>query len=269
MFHLADLFKAIFLGIVEGLTEFIPVSSTAHLLIVSHLIDFQSIKNNLFEIVIQIGAIFAVCIIYRKKILEVIFNLHQKKQQKFSLNLALAFLPSLIVGGLFHDIIKQVFFSTISISISLIIGGIIMIIVDHKPRMLRDEEITKIDNITTFKAFYIGLFQCLSMIPGTSRSGATIIGGLLLKLDRKTATEFSFFLAIPTIFAATVYDLYKNISTLTFSNIEFILIGTLSAFLSAILVIKWFISFVSKNNFVPFGIYRIVAGIIILFFIAI
>jgi undecaprenyl-diphosphatase len=264
MLHLADLFKTILLGIVEGLTEFIPVSSTAHLLIVSNLIDLQSIKNNVFEIVIQIGAIFAVCVIYRKKILEVLLNLNQKKQQKFSLNLALAFLPAVFFGVLLHDIIKQVFFSTISIAISLIVGGIIMIIVDRKPRKF---EVTDIDKITYSKALYIGLFQCLAMIPGTSRSGATIIGGLLLKLDRKTATEFSFFLAMPTIAAATIYDLYKNIGALTFSNIEFLLIGTFASFVSAILVIKWFLNYVSKNNFVPFGIYRIIVGSLILLFI--
>lgn len=261
MLHLADLIKAVFLGIIEGLTEFIPVSSTAHLLISSHLIDFQSVQNNLFEIVIQIGAIFAVCVIYRKKILEVIFNLHKKEQQKFSFNLALAFLPSVIFGIVMYDVIKQVFFSTFSIAISLILGGIIMIIVDHKPRK---SDVTNLDNLPAPKAFYIGLFQCLAMFPGVSRSGATIIGGLLLKLNRKTATEFSFFLAIPTIFAATIYDLSKNINNLTLSNIEFILIGTLSAFLSAILVIKWFLNYVSKNNFVSFGIYRIILGITIL-----
>ena len=264
MLHSIDLFKAIFLGIVEGLTEFIPVSSTAHLLIVSHLIDFQSVKNNLFEIVIQVGAIFAVCVIYRKKILEVICNLGQKKQQNFSINLAFAFIPAVIFGALLHDFIKEIFFSTLSIAFSLIIGGLIMILVDHKPRT---SNITDIEKITPLKALYIGLFQCLAMIPGVSRSGATIIGGLLLKFDRRTATEFSFFLAIPTIFAATVFDLYKNINDLNTSGIGLILIGTLSAFISAILVIKWFINFVSKNNFVSFGIYRILVGIVILFFV--
>ena len=207
MTHIVDIFKAVFLGIVEGLTEFIPVSSTAHLLITSNLIDFQSVKNNLFEIVIQIGAILAVCVIYRKKILQVITNLNQEKERKFSINLALSFLPAAFFGALLHDVIKNLFFSSLSIAISLIVGGIIMILIDHKPR---ESSIKDIDNITAKKAFGIGLFQCLAMIPGTSRSGATIIGGILLKLDRKTATEFSFFLAIPTIFAATIYDLYKN-----------------------------------------------------------
>lgn len=261
MLHFSDLIKAIFLGIIEGLTEFLPVSSTAHLLISSYLIDFQSIKNNVFEIVIQIGAIFAICLIYRKKLFDVALNLNEKKSQKFLSNLILAFIPAALIGLALHGFIKEYLFSNLVIAIALIIGGIAMIIIDQKPRKSTIEEV---DNIKPLKAFYIGLFQCLAMIPGVSRSGATIIGGLLLGLNRKTAAEFSFFLAIPTIAAATVFDLYKNFSQLTFSNAEIILAGLFSAFISAILVIKWFINFVSKNNFVIFGIYRILVGILIL-----
>lgn len=265
MLHLADLFKAVFLGIVEGLTEFIPVSSTAHLLISSYLIDFQTIKNNLFEIVIQFGAILAICVIYRRKILEVIFNLKQRQQQQFTLNLILAFLPAAVLGALFHSIIKQYLFSNFVIAISLIIGGIIMILVDRKPR---SAQVYDIDDIKPSTAFYIGLFQSLAMIPGISRSGSTIIGALLFRLNRKVATEFSFFLAIPTIAAASLYDLIKNSSELSGDNIELIVAGLLSAFFSAILVIKWFVGFVSRSNFVPFGIYRIVVGVLILMFIS-
>ena len=264
VFHIADLFKAVFLGIVEGLTEFIPVSSTAHLLISSYLIDFQTIKNGLFEIVIQFGAILAICVIYRQKIFSVIFNLKQKNQQKFAINLALAFLPAAITGALLHGFIKEYLFSNLVIAISLILGGIVMIIIDRKPRK---SEVYEVDNIKPLTAFNIGLCQCLAMIPGVSRSGATIIGGLLLGLNRKSATEFSFFLAIPTIAAASAYDLFKNSSELTGTNIELIIAGLLSAFFSAILVIKWFINFVSKHNFISFGIYRIVVGVVILFLI--
>lgn len=264
MFNLVDLFKAVFLGIVEGLTEFLPVSSTAHLLISSYLIDFQSIQNNLFEIVIQVGAILAVCVIYRKKIFDVVLNLRQKTNQKFAINLALAFLPAMIIGGLFHNQIKAIFFSNLVIAIALIVGGIIMIVVESKPK---ESSVEDIDNISAKQAFFVGLFQCLAMIPGTSRSGATIIGALLLKFNRSVAAEFSFFLAIPTIFAATAFDLLKNFHEISTSGIELILVGTLAAFISAILVIKWFIGFVSKHNFIPFGIYRIIAGIIILIFI--
>lgn len=264
MLHIADLLKAIFLGVVEGLTEFIPVSSTAHLVVASYLIDFRSIHNNLFEIVIQVGAILAICVIYRQRIKDVIFNLGDKKQQKFSCNIALAFFPAVICGLLFHDAIKTLFFSVYSIAISLIIGGIIMIVIDSKDRKFA---ISNLDDVPFLKSFYIGLFQCLAMIPGTSRSGATIMGALLLKIDRKTAAEFSFFLAIPTICAATVYDLYKNMADLTIDNIGILLIGTLSSFISAILVIKWFLNYVSKHNFVIFGIYRIMVGLILIFFV--
>lgn len=260
-----EIIKAVFLGIVEGLTEFLPVSSTAHLLISSYLIDFTSIQNNLFEIVIQFGAILAICVIYYKKIFDVVLNFKQNSQQKFILNLILAFLPAAIIGGAFHGFIKQYFFSNFVIALALIIGGILMIIIERKPRQAN---IGEVDNIKPLTAFQIGLFQCIAMIPGVSRSGATIIGGLLLGLNRKTATEFSFFLAIPTIAAASFYDLFKNFSELTTSNVEIILVGLLASFFSALLVIKWFINFVSKNNFIPFGIYRIIVGILILLFIA-
>lgn len=260
-----DLFKAAFLGIVEGLTEFLPVSSTAHLLISSYLLDFSSIKNDLFEIVIQFGAILAVCVLYRKKLLEILLNFRQASQQKFVLNLILSFLPAAIIGGVFHDLIKKIFFSNFVIAIALIVGGIIMIVIDRKPRASKVESL---DNITPKNAFFIGFFQCLAMIPGVSRSGSTIIGGMLLGLNRKIAAEFSFFLAIPTIGAASCYDLLKNSAELSSPNILLIFVGLLFSFLSALIVIKWFIKFVSKHNFVSFGIYRIIVGALILFFIA-
>ncbi len=264
MLHLADLIKAVFLGLIEGLTEFIPVSSTAHLVITSYLIDFEAIKNNLFEIVIQAGAIFALLIIYRRKILAIILNLGEKNNLKFTGNVALAFLPSIIIGALFYKSIKLLLFSNLVIALALIFGGIIMIIIDLRPRK---STINSIEDIGFKKSLAIGLLQCLAMIPGISRSGASIISGLLFGLNRKTATEFSFFLAIPTIISATCYDLYKNYSALNFSDSKIILIGMISAFLSAILVIKWLLNYVSKHNFVPFGIYRILLGIAILIFI--
>lgn len=272
--HLIDLIKAAFLGIIEGLTEFIPVSSTAHLLISSYLIDFNSISNNLFEIVIQVGAILAICVLYRQKLFNVLLNFKDRSQQKFTLNIILAFLPAAIIGLALYKFIKAYLFSNLVIAIALIIGGILMIIIDRpsttRSRALlgdRSGDGDNIDNITPKTAFLIGLFQCFAMIPGVSRSGATIIGGLVLGLKRKVATEFSFFLAIPTIFAATIYDFYKNFSDLSFSNLELIIVGTLTSFVSAILIIKWFINFVSKHNFVSFGIYRIIVGILVLLFI--
>jgi len=273
-----DIFKAAFLGVIEGLTEFIPVSSTAHLLISSYLLDFNSIQNDLFEIVIQLGAILAIVAVYRKKIFDVVVNFRQKSQQHFIVNIILAFLPAAIIGGIFHGAIKRIFFTNFTIAVALIVGGILIILIERKngkmdPVIRRggnsslQVEKEEVENIKPLTAFYIGLFQCIAMIPGVSRSGATIIGGILLGLNRKTAAEFSFFLAIPTIAAASFYDLYKNYSALTFENLELILIGLLASFFSALLVIKWFIGFVSKNNFTIFGIYRVVIGVVIILFI--
>jgi len=261
---LVDFFKAALLGIVEGLTEFIPVSSTAHLLLTSQLVDFTTIKNNLFEIVIQLGAILAICIIYRGKIFDLLIHFKEKSQQKFILNLALAFLPAALIGLAFHGLIKAFLFNNLTIALALIFGGIVMILVERKPRSSTVEEL---NNITPLTAFYVGLFQCLAIIPGVSRSGATIIGGLLLGLNRKIAAEFSFFLAIPTLAAASIYDLYKSSIDLTNTDLEIIFVGLLASFLSALFVVKWFINFVSKNNFVPFGFYRIVVGILVLIFL--
>lgn len=265
MFELANIAKAVFLGIIEGLTEFIPVSSTAHLLLASRLIDFSSISGNLFEIVIQLGAILAICVIYRGKIFDLICNFREKSQQKFILNLILAFMPAALIGALFHSFIKSWLFGNTVIASTLIIGGILMIAIERKPR---ESKFDDLKNITPLTSFYIGLFQCFAMIPGVSRSGATIIGGLLLGLNRKTAAEFSFFLAIPTIAAASAFDFYKNASELTSSGFGLIIVGLLASFFSAILVIKWFINFVSKHNFIAFGFYRIALGILVLFFIS-
>jgi undecaprenyl-diphosphatase len=263
-FHmdLTIIFKAIFLGIIEGLTEFIPVSSTAHLLLSAKFIDFTYIKNDVFEITIQIGAILAVCVFYHKKIFKIISGIfHKKSSQDFSLNIIIAFLPSAIFGLFFYKIIKTMFFNPLSIAIALIVGGIAILIVEKmkiKPQCLQ------IDDLSKWQSLKIGLFQILAMIPGVSRSGATIIGGLILKLDRKTSTEFSFFLAIPTIIAASIFDLYKNYQSLSNSELHIILIGFLAAFFSSLIIIKWLINFVSTHSFAVFAYYRIFLGTIII-----
>ena len=264
MLELSTFIKAIILGIVEGLTEFIPVSSTAHLIISSYLIEFESVRNNVFEIAIQIGAILAICVVYRNKIIETIFRINQPKAQKFSLNLFFAFIPSVILGVVFHEYIKSHFFSNFSIALALIFGGLIMIFVE---RIKHSNDIDNIDKINYRTSIIIGFCQCLAMIPGVSRSGATIIGAMCCGLDRKSATEFSFFLAIPTISSACIYDIYKNFSILSFTDFELIAVGCISAFISAIFVIKWFIKFVSKYSFIGFGFYRILLGFLILFFL--
>ena len=220
----------------------------------------------MLEIVIQFGAILAIAVIYRKKLFDVLVNIKKRSQQQFVLNLILAFLPAAIIGGIFHRQIKAIFFSNYVIGIALIIGGFIMILVEKKQH--HKVETDNVDAIKPLNAFYVGLFQCIAMIPGVSRSGATIIGGILLGFSRKTATEFSFFLAIPTIAAASFYDLYKNAADLTADNLEIIFVGLLASFFSAILVVKWFINFVSRYNFVGFGVYRIIVGILVLLFIS-
>lgn len=254
--------KAIFLGIVEGLTEFIPVSSTAHLILASKFIDFSSVKNGVFEVVIQLGAIFAVCVLYRKKLFDSVVNFYrQKSARNFIFNILIAFLPSVIFGLLFYKTIKLLFFSPLVIAWALLIGGLAIIMIERyniKPKY------ENIDKITKLHSLFIGLFQTLAMIPGVSRSGATIMGGLLLKLDRKTATEFSFFLSIPTIFSASIFDLYKNYQSLQIGDLELIIIGFISAFLSSIVLIKWFINFISKHDFVVFAYYRVVVGLLLI-----
>ena len=258
------IFQAIILGIIEGLTEFLPVSSTAHLLLASDILNFNTISNNLFEIFIQLGAICAIIFLYRQKISNICLKPLEKTNQKFILNITIAFLPAAIIGLFAHDFIKSTLFSNKVIAISLIIGGIIMILTERrniKPKF------TNIDNLPLKICLLIGFFQALAMVPGTSRSGATIIGALILGLNRQKAAEFSFFLAIPTIFAASFYDLYKNWQFLNFDSIILLIIGFISAFFSAILIIKWFINFISNHNFIIFGYYRILIGILVALFL--
>jgi undecaprenyl-diphosphatase len=269
--NFVDIFKAILMGFVEGLTEFLPVSSTAHLLLTSQLIKFNNLENGVFEVVIQIGAILAVILLYHKKIFSVILNIKKKENFEFATKILISFIPAAIIGLVFHDVIKKIFFSNIYISLSLIVGGIVMIFVEKiylKNLAKKSVILTQnIDDISFKKSLLIGFCQVFAMIPGVSRSASTIIGGMIMSLDRKTAAEFSFFLALPTISAASIYDFYKNYQLIDFSNLNLILIATLASFVSAIIVIKWFINFISKNSFMIFAIYRILAGILIFFFL--
>jgi len=256
--------KIIFLGIIEGLTEFIPVSSTAHLIVISHLIDFTTIKNNVFEIAIQIGGIMAILFVYRKRLFNTLINLKKTEEKLFVGNILFAFIPAVIFGLIFHDFIKEYFFNNTVIALSLIIGGLIIIIVEKSKKSFL---INKIEKINPNIAIKIGLFQCVSMIPGVSRSGATILGAMLLNVNRKIATEFSFYLAIPTISSACIYDIYKNLFTLSYLDLNIIFIGIISSFLSSLMVIKWLIKYVANHNFIIFAIYRIIIGLLILFLI--
>lgn len=263
MENLYYIFLAALLGVVEGLTEFIPVSSTAHLLLVSHLLGFEVIKGGLFEVVIQIGAIFAVVWFYRKKLFTVAFNLKQKSNQKFALNLFCALLPSIAVGLIFHPLIKKAFDSNLIIAAALVLGGIVMLLVEKFHRE-KPAALASVDKVSTKTAILIGLCQSLAVIPGVSRSGATIIGGMLLGLKRSAAAEFSFFLAIPTIFAAAVYDLCKLHLELSSANLSILFIGIISSFISALIVIKWFIAYISRHNFNIFALYRIAVGLLVI-----
>lgn len=258
----ATLFGALLLGVVEGLTEFIPVSSTGHLILIVDLIGFQGPPGKVFEIAIQLGAILAVCWLYRARLIGVAVGLFSGGDDlRFVRNILLAFLPAMIIGATAHGFIKSVLFSPWVVSISLIIGGIAILMIERNLKLARHHTI---ERFPWTLAIGIGLCQAVAMIPGVSRSGATIMGALLLRVDRKVATEFSFFLAIPTMLAATVYDLWKNRATLTPDGIEVIAIGFLAAFLAAMLVVRSVIAFISRHGFTPFAWYRIAIGSVML-----
>ena len=259
---LITLLEAAFLGVVEGLTEFLPVSSTGHLILLDDLLGFAGPPGKVFEIVIQLGAILAVCWVYRQRLFDVLVGLPSDRgAQRFTLNVLLAFLPAAVIGVIAYPFIKQVLFSPWVVSVTLILGGIAIILIE---RMVHQGRHAEVEEMPWRTSLGIGFLQCLAMIPGVSRSGATIMGALLLGVERRTAAEFSFFLAIPTMFAATVYDLYKNRAVLSFDNSLIIAIGFVLAFISALFVVRSFIGFVGRHGFVPFAIYRIVIGAVML-----
>lgn len=255
-------FQAIVLGFVEGLTEFLPVSSTGHLILLIDLLGFQGPPGKMFEIVIQLGAILAVVWVYRVKIFDVVRGVfHEPAAQKFTINLILAFLPAMVIGVLAYSFIKGVLFSPWVVSVALIVGGFAILIIERAQKVARYHAP---EDIPWRRALAVGFFQCVAMIPGVSRSGATIMGALLVGVERRTAAEFSFLLAIPTMLAATVYDLYKNRDVLTSDNLAIIAVGFISAFLIAFAVVRTVLTFISKHGYAPFAIYRIVIGVIML-----
>ncbi|HEX9464937.1 MAG TPA: undecaprenyl-diphosphate phosphatase [Alphaproteobacteria bacterium] len=258
----ATIWGAVLLGVVEGLTEFIPVSSTGHLILISDLIGFKGPEGKVFEIVIQLGAILAVCWLYRQKLIDVAIHLFSNPDDfRFARNVLLAFIPAMVIGALAYSFIKSVLFSPWVVAVSLIVGGIAIFVIEAIHKKPRYHEIEKFPISTSIG---IGLCQTVAMIPGVSRSGATIMGALLLGVDRKVATEFSFFLAIPTMLAATVYDLWKNRHGLDASGLDVIAIGFVVAFLSALPVVRAFVGFVSRHGFGPFAWYRIAVGTVML-----
>ena len=257
--------KTIVMGIVEGATEFLPISSTGHLIIAGDLLDFLSKdKRDIFEVIIQLGAILAVCFEYRARLSNTINHmLSDASAQNFVRNLFIAFLPAAILGLAFHSFIKTHLFSPITVAIALIVGGFAILIIE---KYAKNAHTQQIENISTSQALKIGLAQALALVPGVSRAGATILGGMVFGLTRQTATEFSFFLAIPIMFAATGYDLLKNWHLLNTADLPLFLIGFITAFLSALLVIRVLIRFVANHNFISFAWYRIVFGLCVLIY---
>jgi undecaprenyl-diphosphatase len=255
--------KAVILGLVEGLTEFLPISSTGHLILAGDLLNFNDERGKAFEIIIQAGAILAVCWEYRRKIVTVMQGLGQAESNKFVLNLLVAFLPAAVLGLLFAHKIKEYLFQPVPVAAAFIIGGIVILWAEKRQHVVC---VDSVEAMSWQDALKIGLAQTLALIPGTSRSGATIIGGLLFGLSRRTATEFSFFLAIPTLLAATVYEVYKHKDLLLSSQGDLMLfaIGFVTAFFSALVAIRALLKFISQHDFVVFAWYRIVFGIVVL-----
>ena len=256
------LLKALILGVVEGLTEFLPVSSTGHLILAGDLLDFNDERGKLFEIVIQCGAILAVCWEYRVKLGAVIAGLGSKPEaQRFVLNLAIAFVPLAVLGLAFGKTIKAHLFQPVPVALAFIVGALIIMWAEKREHTVRVREV---EDMSWSDALKLGIAQAFALIPGTSRSGATIIGGLLFGLSRKAATEFSFFLAIPTLFAASAYQLYKERALLAFDDIGMWAVGFVSAFVSAFLCVRWLLRYISSHDFVPFAWYRIAFGLVVL-----
>ncbi|MDR2195426.1 MAG: undecaprenyl-diphosphate phosphatase [Gallionellaceae bacterium] len=256
------LLKAAILGVVEGLTEFLPVSSTGHLILAGHLLDFNDEKGKVFEIVIQFGAILAVCWEYRSKISGVVGGLgREPSAQRFAFNLVIAFLPAAILGLLFASKIKQYLFAPVPVALALIVGGLLILWAEKRTHRVTVESV---DDMGWKDALKVGCAQMLALIPGMSRSGSTIIGGLLFGLSRKAATEFSFFLAIPTLFGATVYEIVKYRELFHASDIGLFAVGSITSFISAFLCVRWLLRYISRHDFTAFAWYRIIFGLFIL-----
>lgn len=255
---MADWIAAIILGLVEGLTEFIPVSSTGHLLLLGHFIGFQS-EGKTFEIVIQLGAILAIISVYFQRLWRLATRWPtDPKVRHFIIGVLIAFLPAAFAGVFMYDIIKEIFFETpVVICIALIVGGVLLLLVDRMKKVPKYLDV----NTYPFRVYgLIGLFQCLALLPGVSRSGATVAGGLLLGTDKRSAAEFTFFLALPTMGGAVAYDLFKSRNDLDFTDLGLIAIGFVTAFVTALFVVRFLLDFVSKHGFAPFAYWRIAIG---------
>ncbi len=259
------LLKTVIMGLVEGATEFLPISSTGHLIIVGDILGFLSKeKRDVFEIIIQLGAILAVCWAFKQRLISTVTTLStEANAQHFVRNLLIAFLPAALLGLAFHSAIKEYLFSPFTVAIALIVGGFAILLIEKLPLKTPTQSV---DDISSKQALQIGFAQALALIPGVSRAGATILGGMLFGLNRTVATEFSFFLAIPIMFAATGYDLLKSWHLLNADDLTVFAVGFVTAFLSALIAVKFLIRFVQTHNFVPFAWYRIVFGVAVLWY---
>ena len=255
--------KAAIMGVVEGLTEFLPISSTGHLILAGALLGFDDAKAKVFDIAIQTGAIFAVILVYWQRIRDTLVALpSQRRARRFALNVLIGFVPAVVLGLLLGKAIKAHLFTPVVVASTFIVGGFIILWAER--RQQQAVHIHEVDDMGPWDALKVGLVQCLAMVPGTSRSGATIIGGMLLGLSRKAATDFSFFLAIPTLIGAGVYSLYKERALLNLADLPMFAVGLVFSFLSAWVCVRWLIRYISTHSFVPFADYRIVFGIIVL-----
>ena len=254
--------KALILGVVEGLTEFLPISSTGHLIIVGQLLGFNDAKGKVFEIVIQTGAMLAVVWEYRERFTRVLAGLaSDPAARRFAINIAVAFLPAALLGLAFGSAIKRHLFQAVPVALAFIVGGLIILWVERRPRRVTVESV---DDMTWKDALKVGIAQAFALIPGTSRSGATIIGGMLFGLSRRAATEFSFFLAVPTLVAAGAYDLYKHRALLDSGDLGVFSAGGAAAFMSAFLCVRWLLRYIATHDFSIFAWYRIVFGVVVL-----
>lgn len=252
-----DAVKALLLGIIEGFTEFLPVSSTGHLLLAGHFFGFES-KGKTFEILVQLGAILAILLVYFRKLWVIAITLpSDQRSRRFVLGVLIAFLPAAIIGVMAHSFIKDVLFNPLIVCFTLIAGGLVLLAVDD---MKLEARYTDVMDYPLSMCLKIGLFQCLAMVPGVSRSGATIVGSMFMGSDKRTAAEFSFFLAMPTMAGAFAYDLFKNYKLLDANDVALIIIGFVSAFFAALYVVRGFLEFVSKRGFKLFGYWRIIVG---------
>jgi len=260
------LLKAAILGTVEGLTEFLPISSTGHLILTASLLGFTGDKAKLFEVAIQTGAMLSVIWYFRARIAKVVWGLFSSEPaRRFAINVLIAFLPAAVLGVIFGSLIKRVLFKPIPVALAFIVGAIVILWVER--RAARDQQPVRVDNVddlSSLDALKLGIAQAFALIPGTSRSGATIIGGMLFGLSRKAATEFSFFLAIPTLVGAGAYDTDKYRDLISWADAPLFGVGLATAFVSALICVHWLMWFVSTHNFVPFAWYRIGFGILVL-----